>query len=601
MRQPKILVASLVVVLWLASEWLQARPPATRALADQSLPALVPTTGSFVTSIDTMKESRDTETRPLTDAEIADDVGLAARLNTTYITVDTHWDYPDYMQRWVAAIRATGRHVWFRIHPNQWGNNNGTTGIMAPAAYESSEQSFLLAHPALFQPGDILDPCPEPENGLYWKATYGSGWTSGAPNAVTREYNAFIRATTDIADAALLQNGIAGVITTVRSTNSFFATHPGALEAATVTQMGRVTVDSYPEGTTTDPAVATSLRVSELNLIERTWGVPVVVGEMGYSDKVIVDDATQEAVLKAEFNGLAALPYLAGVNYWVGAGTDNSGGYTHIFSGATGSWMPRPAAADLAAFYGAELSRGVQTETPVPVTPTSSQVPPTTPTPAASPTTTASSTIPPSPTASASSTIPASPTASATMTPLPPTATTIPASVVATASGTPLPTIMPPTATGTGTPLPATTPTTPAFPSATAASTIPPTATTHRRRVRATATIAPIPVAARATVHARRLPALLTGTWLNAFAKLTAVPLPPANALFSTSPPRMAYGAMTSRLGTAVIPAPSTDAGARPPRTRRRYHQRSHAPKPRHVQGRHSLRRLDFSYVQLTK
>ncbi len=299
---------------------------------------------SFIASVDTMKESRDTETRPLSDAQIADDIAVAASLNTTYITVDTHWDYPAYMLRWADAVRAAGRHVWFRIHPNQWGNNNGTTGIMTPAQYEDSERAFILANPAIFRPGDILDPCPEPENGRYWVATYDDGWTAGAPNAATEEYNRFIRDTTDVADAALRQDGIDGVITTVRSTNSFFASHPGALEAATVARMGRVTVDSYPEGTATDPQTATRARIDELNTIRQAWGVPVVIGEMGYSNKVAVDDATQEVVLKAEFNALSSLPYLAGANYWVGAGTDNSGGYTHIFAGSTGNWTPRPAA-----------------------------------------------------------------------------------------------------------------------------------------------------------------------------------------------------------------------------------------------------------------
>ena len=54
---------------------------------------------TFVASVDTMKESRDTETRPLSSTEILDIVRLSARINTNYITVDTHWDYPDYMQQ----------------------------------------------------------------------------------------------------------------------------------------------------------------------------------------------------------------------------------------------------------------------------------------------------------------------------------------------------------------------------------------------------------------------------------------------------------------------------------------------------------------------
>ena len=390
----------------LCSALLQPSTAHQAVLGDLTAPQL------FATSIDTMKESRDTETRPLTDAQIAADVNASAALNTTYITVDTHWDYPDYMQHWVRAVRATGRHVWFRIHPNQWGNNNGSTGIMTPAAYEQAEQSFLSANAALFQSGDILDPCPEPENSRYWIATYGNGWTTGAPNTATREYNAFIRDTTEIADEVLHQAGVYGVITTVRSTNSFFAGHPGALEAATVARMGRVTVDSYPEGTTTDPAMAAQARVTELNAIQAAWHVPIVIGEIGYSDKVPVDDLTQQSVLAAELNALATLPYLTGINYWVGAGTDNSGGYTHLFSGGTGSWSWRPAAATLAGFY---ARYGVQspsaTTTPSPtVTATPSRTPTNTPSPSATATAIPSSTVTLTPLPTGSRTPSATPT-----------------------------------------------------------------------------------------------------------------------------------------------------------------------------------------------
>jgi hypothetical protein len=305
----------------------------------------------FATAIDTMKESHDTETTPLTDAQIADDVNLSASLNPSYITVDTNWDYPGYLQRWVTAIRAAGKHVWFRIHPNAWEGEHGATGLMTPQAYEAAEQAFILANAGLFQPGDILDPCPEPENGLYWQATYGNNWTAGAPNAATADYNAFIRATTSVATQALQQAGVSGVITTIRSLNAYIASQPGILEQATVNALGMITVDSYPEGTTTDPSTAAAARVDELNSVYALWQVPIVIGEMGYSNEMAVDDTTQDQVLAAEFTALATLPYLVGVNYWVGAGTNTSGGYTHIFSGSAGNWSLRPAAAEVAAFF----------------------------------------------------------------------------------------------------------------------------------------------------------------------------------------------------------------------------------------------------------
>src|SRR5258708_29612111 len=65
---------------------------------------------TFFASIDTMKVSRDTETRPLQQQEIHQIVTLSASLNTNYITVDTHWEYPGYMQQWIDAIRASNHH-----------------------------------------------------------------------------------------------------------------------------------------------------------------------------------------------------------------------------------------------------------------------------------------------------------------------------------------------------------------------------------------------------------------------------------------------------------------------------------------------------------
>ena len=323
-------------------------PPTTKQIP--------PSTTTFIASIDTMKESRDTETRPLSSSEILAIVKLSASVNTNYITVDTHWEYSNYLQQWVNAIRATGRHVWFRSQPNQWENQNGATGTMTPAQYEAAEQNFILTHASLFQTGDIFDACPEPEQGHYWFKQYDEHWTSNAPNSATRDYNAFIRDTTEVADAAFQQKGIHGVITTIRSTNTFFASHPDVFERATAEKLGRITIDSYPEQSTTDPLTAANARVDELKTIENIWHLPIIIGEMGYSNQVEVDDMTQQNVLKAEFRAIEPLSYVAGVNYWVGPGTNTSGGYTHIFAKSGQGWLLRPAANELSLFYKTKLS-----------------------------------------------------------------------------------------------------------------------------------------------------------------------------------------------------------------------------------------------------
>jgi hypothetical protein len=315
---------------------------------------------SFYASIDTMKVSRDPESHPLSTAEITAIVNALAKLNVNYITVDTNWDYASYMQQWIDAIRAVKMHVWFRIAPNQWEDLNGTTGMMTPTQYEASEQQFIVTHPSFFQAGDILDPAPEPENGPYWISTYGDRWSwqPTAPNVATKVFNTFLRATTDVADAALQSKGIHGVITTIRSLNPFFFLHPGILEQATVNKFQYLTVDSYPEGTTTDPTTAANARVNEIKTIENLWHLPIIVGEMGYSNDVPVSDQVQQNVLTAELKALAGLSYIAGVNYWVGPGSNAAGGYTYILAKVNGVWVPRPAAYSMAAFFQTESEQG---------------------------------------------------------------------------------------------------------------------------------------------------------------------------------------------------------------------------------------------------
>jgi len=329
---------------------------------------------NFIASIDTMKESRDTESWQEPYSQITQDVNLIATLNVNYITIDTNWEYPAYMAEWVRAIRATGKHVWFRGAPNQWTDQNGTTGIMTPAAFESEEAQFITSNPTLFEPGDIFDPCAEPEDGSYW-SIFPANWSwQGAPNQYTDAFNAFILDTTTMANQSFAAIGVKGVITTIHSTNSWWAENPNSLYNSTIRALGVVTIDSYPERDTTDPATAAAARVSELNAVHAARpGVPVVIGEMGYSNDMPVTDAQQQAVLQAEFSAIEGLNYVAGTNYWVGPGSDQSGGYTHIFAGQRESWTLRPAASNLAAFFQYEESENAgPTPTPTP-TPTRPQ------------------------------------------------------------------------------------------------------------------------------------------------------------------------------------------------------------------------------------
>jgi hypothetical protein len=300
-----------------------------------------------VTSIDTMKDSKDTCASPMTAEAIAQEINLTATLEVTHIAISTSYDYPEYLTTWVNAIRAAGKQVWFRPHWNRWEGNNGQPAEMTPASYLTQTQAFIAAHPTLFARGDIFDPCPEPENSPYWATTYGAtwSWSPHAPNPATDAFNQFLLDGSSQAQSALTTAGVTGVVTGMRSVSPWWTYHPDALYASTLQTLGYVVQDGYPEGLNTDPTACTAARLHEITLAHNAHPtLPLVIGEMGYANSMQVSDEVQNAVLAAEFAMLATLEYLAGVNYWVGAGGSGYGGYTNIFTGTRGNWRLRPAA-----------------------------------------------------------------------------------------------------------------------------------------------------------------------------------------------------------------------------------------------------------------
>ena len=333
------------------------------ATPNAAVAATRPLGGWRIRSVDTMKLSRDTLKAPLNDRQIAAVVRLDARLHLTNVTADVYYDAPDYMMRWVSAIRAAGLHVWFRAHWYAWENHRvsvvvrGRTrlatvaGSMTPQAYIGATRLFLRQHTALFRNGDIFDFCPEPENGAYWLKKYGKGWSWHSNEAAKHAFNMFIRSGVRMAATTLANRGLGGVVVTAISVDSSIALR--LLSAPTVTRLGMITLDLYPERRTSDPAVATSRLVSEIKSVHDRWGVPVLVGEHGYPRDKYVDDVTQARVLRAELAGVARLPYVLGLNYWVDAGGPGYGGYTNLYRLVNGAWTIRPAAQILARAYAA--------------------------------------------------------------------------------------------------------------------------------------------------------------------------------------------------------------------------------------------------------
>jgi hypothetical protein len=287
----------------------------------------------------------------LGDRQLATLVGLAGRLHLTHVAVDGTYDDPSSLARWARAIHRAGLHVWFRTQWYAWAIPHPGGTALSPMAYLAATRRFWESQAGLLENGDIVDFCPEPEQGAYWRQTYGNGW-SWRNQAAQAAYNAFIRDGVAMLRTTLARRNLPGVVVNVVAVNIAVALH--TLDAATVRQLGQVTLDLYPERQTRDPATAARLLGDEIASVHRRWGVPILIGAHGYARDREVDDGTQARVLSAELNALEGLPYLRGFNYWAIAGAPGSSGHTSLYRAAGAAWQPRPAAAVLARAFAAE-------------------------------------------------------------------------------------------------------------------------------------------------------------------------------------------------------------------------------------------------------
>lgn len=358
-----------------AAAFAAAAIPPSMARAIQLPPnGVIPTLVLSFACVDTMKESRDTQAigARLTSTQIKDSVAVAAAMNTSHISVDCTFSSSDYAQQWVYAIREAGKSVWFRSYIDTGtlvtvkgfdGNNHV---VLTPSNAVAAIADWVRRNRSLFAPGDIVDPDPESENNPYWYWTYGNTWSywtptgGSAPNDATNAFNQYLL---DSSAAVRTNVVVPHVITGIRSTNDWWATHPLSLYPSTTAQLGYVTVDGYPEGTSTNPAACASARLGILQTVAANHSAPIVIGEMGYCNNMAVNDATQRDVVQAELDALASdavmQKRLVGINYWVGPGDDNSGGHTFIWTGGRGNWSRRPAADALATFYKQHRLAGV--------------------------------------------------------------------------------------------------------------------------------------------------------------------------------------------------------------------------------------------------
>jgi hypothetical protein len=321
--------------------------------------------GWIVTSIDTMKESMDHASDPMTQAQIDQHVAQLAALNPTHITVDTPMDRHSRYAMWVDSIRAQGKKVWHR--PMDWGYPSApaaTDPSVTPAIYLDRLRQFIRQNPGLFEAGDILDGDSEADGNAYWRRFRAEDWwnRSNPPFRATytqacNEFNDYLLNLKYVADDALAERGITGVDTRLRSLSAWWAT-ANCLKDQTIAALGNyLTIDAADNASHqggTDPAVLADAWDQRLEAWHaRRPSATIVFGEYGYANDMLVADVTQAQVLDAVLDVIRSKPYVMGLNYWAGAGGPGWGGYTNILTGTLGAWSPRLAAFEVARFYGA--------------------------------------------------------------------------------------------------------------------------------------------------------------------------------------------------------------------------------------------------------
>lgn len=128
-----------------------------------------------VRSVDTMKYSRDRAQDalhdPSFDSVIERQIKFISELGATHVAIATPYDeeFVPVLTRWVTITRKHGLKIWFRGNWSSWEGWFGYAKNLTPEDHLVNTRSFIASHPALFEDGDIFDPCPECENGGVWK------------------------------------------------------------------------------------------------------------------------------------------------------------------------------------------------------------------------------------------------------------------------------------------------------------------------------------------------------------------------------------------------------------------------------------------------
>lgn len=350
----------------------------------------ISSTPSYIGSIDTMKLSADHDDLGL-QPNYQQALNIVTSTNANYITDDSHLEYPSTLVAWANAIHAAGKHVWYRVgsvnlNTLAHGDSSYANNFQGPydgypsygPGYLTNWHNIMVANPGIFQPGDIIDANAEPEDSTWWHDQYGCDIQSSCTNCPVlgtmtqgnvpcrpwSEFNASMQKLVTQQKADLTNAGITPCTGLPNANCVFVGAHSvdygtadtGPLNATTVTQAGGiVTLDGYIDDT--NPTTNASTWTNTLNNAYNYWkaqvpGVKFLMGEWGYNNGQDVSDQNQVDVITADTQAFKNLPYVIGMNYWVGPGGAGWGGYTYLMRRDQNLvWTARPALTTLSNFY----------------------------------------------------------------------------------------------------------------------------------------------------------------------------------------------------------------------------------------------------------
>jgi hypothetical protein len=287
-------------------------------LLDSSFPTPVPTPVPEIPqweirSVSSMKSTKDTICNPKDETWINQWLDKAVELGVNYVAISQPYDSPvcgdslAYTTLWVDAIRNHGLKVWHRHMPL---SHEGIYNIPKDNTddYFDMISSYIKNNPGLFEDGDIFTPIPEPQNG-------GIEGVIGCTQQVCQysgieDFNRWIKSAMLVSELSfdaigksikIGYFGFDGFVTWGHNNSDW----EGILYDSTISRMGNITIDHYPELVGTDMGSD----LDELNT--RYPDTDIYIGEWG-----AVSGGDTEQQVTDSVGSAYARSFVKGFNYW---------------------------------------------------------------------------------------------------------------------------------------------------------------------------------------------------------------------------------------------------------------------------------------------